>query len=44
MKFTSDALSSFIATFFGLLVVVPGHPDNGPLYLVHGILAQLNIP
>lgn len=38
MKFTGEALSGFIATLSATIVVVPGHPEKGPLYLVHGLL------
>eukprot|EP00698_Gefionella_okellyi_P012762 TRINITY_DN3458_c0_g1_i1.p1 TRINITY_DN3458_c0_g1~~TRINITY_DN3458_c0_g1_i1.p1 ORF type:complete len:957 (+),score=233.47 TRINITY_DN3458_c0_g1_i1:41-2872(+) len=41
MRFTSETLSAFVASFLSLLVVVPGHPENGPLYLIHGLLTVI---
>ena len=38
VKFTSEQLSSFIATLAAMIIVVPGHPEKGPLYLAHGLL------
>ncbi|KAJ8605796.1 hypothetical protein CTAYLR_000528 [Chrysophaeum taylorii] len=36
-----DRLSGFVATFSSSLVLVPGHPDRGPFYLVQGLLNAL---
>lgn len=34
-------LASWINNFLSLLVVFPGHPNQGPLYLVKGLLNAL---
>ena len=35
---TEAKLTSYLGAFLGLLVVVPGSPEFGPFYLVHGLL------
>lgn len=35
---TEAKLTSFLGAFLGLLVVVPGSPEFGPFYLLHGLL------
>ncbi len=37
-KHTEARLASFLKGFWSTLVVVPGHPDYGPFYLVQGLL------
>jgi len=34
-------LLAFLTTFAGALVCVPGHPEHGPFYLVHGLLTAV---
>ena len=35
---TEPKLHSYLCDFLGLLVVVPGSPEYGPFYLVHGLV------
>jgi hypothetical protein len=34
---TEDRLASFVKFLLGTLVVVPGHPEHGPFYIVQGL-------
>lgn len=34
-------LATSLKAFLGFLVVVPGHPTNGPFYLLQGLLKAL---
>jgi hypothetical protein len=38
---TEDKLVSFVNNLLAFLVVVPGHPEHGPFYIVHGLLNAL---
>ena len=38
IKSTEEPLVSYLNNFVSLLVVVPGHPEQGPFYLVKGLL------
>lgn len=40
-KAVEEELASFVGSLCGALVVAPGHPDNGPFYLVQGLLKVL---
>lgn len=40
-KAVEEDLASFVGSLCGALVVAPGHPDNGPFYLVQGLLKVL---
>lgn len=42
MKSTEESLISFLRNFLSSLVVVPGHPEQGPFYLVKGLLKVIN--
>ncbi len=35
---SEEYLVTFLNSFMALLVVVPGHPEQGPFYLVKGLL------
>lgn len=35
-------LVNFINSFAGLLVVIPGHPEHGPFYLVKGLIQVIS--
>ena len=35
---TEEHLSSYLRSLLALLVLVPGHPDHGPFYIVQGLL------
>merc|ERR1712216_912602 len=37
-----DAICNFFNSFSSALVVVPGHPEKGPFYLVIGLLNVVN--
>jgi len=38
IKTSEDSLVSFLHYFASLLVVIPGHPEYGPFYLIKGLL------
>jgi len=38
MTSTEPELVSFLKYFIALLVAVPGHPEHGPFYLLHGLI------
>ncbi|HEY9818572.1 MAG TPA: hypothetical protein V6D20_22600, partial [Candidatus Obscuribacterales bacterium] len=35
---TGAALASYLRSFCGLLIVMPGHPEHGPFYLTKGLI------
>ncbi|KAF2072220.1 hypothetical protein CYY_006465 [Polysphondylium violaceum] len=37
VKSTEDWTVSYMSDFISLLVVVPGHPENGPFYLINAV-------
>ena len=39
---SEEDLVKEVSALVSLLVAVPGHPDNGPFYLLKGLLGQLN--
>jgi hypothetical protein len=40
---SEEMLVNFILSFVSLLVVAPGHPEQGPFYLIKGLLQVVNI-
>lgn len=41
VKSTEEQLLSFLQSFVGLLVVLPGHPEHGPFYITKGLVKVL---
>lgn len=38
IRVTEEQLVGFICNFASLLIAVPGHPEQGPFYLIKGLL------
>ena len=38
---SDEKLSIFLKSLLSTLVIVPGHPEHGPFYLIHGLLNAL---
>lgn len=38
---SDEKLSIFLRSLLSTLVIVPGHPEHGPFYLIHGLLNAL---
>jgi len=42
-RFTDDELANYLRNFASFLLLFPGHPKNGPFYLVQGLLNAVNV-